>query len=268
MKICARKLTLLLFSWSFFGHLFQSKVVLGQASAPKVSIEVAADQYAGESIVLERSDVVYSMAADGTGWVERTVVARVQSEAAVKELGIIGLAFAGASQRVEFEYARVRRPDGTVAETPVTDAQEVPAEVTRQAPFYSDLKQKQLPIRSLRVGDRLEWKARIVITKAEAPGQFWGQESLAEDAVILEQSIELRVPKDKTVKVWSPTLKPVESVAGEERVYRWAGSQTKPTTGKEAEAEAEVKKKKILTAEQAIDQLQARSAEGERNAHP
>ena len=115
---------------------------------------------------------------------------------------------------MEFQYARVRRPDGTVVETPVGDAQEVPAEVTRQAPFYSDLKEKQLPIRSLRVGDRLEWQARVVISKAEAPGQFWGQETMADNGVTLEQSVELRVPKDKTVKVWSPTLKPVERRGG------------------------------------------------------
>ena len=231
---------------------------MGQGAASNVPVVVTADQYAGESIVLERSDVVYSMAADGTGSVLRTVVVRVQSEAAVKELGIIGLAFAGATQRVEFQYARVRRPDGTVVETPVGDAQEVPAEVTRQAPFYSDLKQKQLPIRSLRVGDTLEWQAKVVRTKAETPGEFWGQESFTEDAVVLEQSVELRVPKDKTVKVWSSTLKPVESVAGEERVYRWTNSQTKPTTGKEAEAEAEAKKKKVFTPEQEVDEKEGK----------
>ncbi len=253
MKTFVRKFIILLPAVAVWGHVFQSKVVWGQGTASTGSAVVAVDQYAGESAVLERSDVVYSMAADGTGSVLRTVVVRVQSEAAVKELGIIGIAFAGASQRVEFQYARVRRPDGTVVETPVGDAQEVPAEVTRQAPFYSDLKEKQLPIRSLRVGDKLEWQARVVISKAEAPGQFWGQETEADNGVILEQSVELRVPKDKTVKVWSPTLKPVESVAGEERVYRWTDSQTKPTTGKEAEAEAEAKKKKVFTPEQELD---------------
>src|ERR1700733_3396381 len=188
MKTFVRKFIILLPVVAVWGHVFQSTVVWGQGAAPKVSVEVAPDQYAGESLVLERSDVVYSMAADGTGSAQRTVVVRVQSEAAVKELGIIGVPFAGASERVEFQYARVRRKDGTVVETPVGDAQEVPAEVTRQAPFYSALKQKQLPIRSLRVGDRLEWQARIVRTKAEAPGEFWGQESFADDAVILEQS--------------------------------------------------------------------------------
>ncbi len=37
----------------------------------------------------------------------------------------------------------------------------MPAPVTQEAPFYSDLKQMQLPIRNLRVGDTLEWQAKV-----------------------------------------------------------------------------------------------------------
>jgi hypothetical protein len=129
----------------------------------------------------------------------------------------------------------------------------VPDAVTREAPFYSDLKEKQLPIRSLRVGDTLEWKARIIITKSEAPGEFWGQESFVDDAVTLAETIELRVPATVSVNVWSPTVKPVESAADGMQVYRWASSQLKPTAGKEAEAEAEAKKKAVWTADQELD---------------
>src|ERR1700722_12072623 len=85
MKTLVRKFIILLPAVAVWGHVFQSTVVWGQGAAPKVSVEVAPDQYTGESVVLERSDVVYSMAADGTGSAQRTVVVRVQSEAAVKE---------------------------------------------------------------------------------------------------------------------------------------------------------------------------------------
>lgn len=220
------------------------------------------DKYAGESIVIESSENVYSMAADGTGWRQRTVVVRVQSEAAVKQLGVVSIPFAGSSERVEIEYARVRRRDGSVVETPVGDALEMPEQVTREAPFYSDLKDKQIPIRNLRVGDKLEWRARIVRTRAEAPGQFWGQDTMIDDAVVLSQAVELRVPEGKTVKVWSPGLKAVETVAtsaeGRQRVYRWTGSNLKATAGKEAEEEAAAKKKKVWTADQELDAREGR----------
>ena len=201
-----------------------SRTGFGQTSAGTSTDQAtAAGKYAGESIVIERSDNIYSMAADGTGWRQQTIAVKVQSDAAVRQLGVIGIPFAGSSERVEIQYARVRRPDGSVVETPVTDALEMPDEVTRAAPFYSDLKQKQLPIRNLRVGDTLEWQAKIVRTKAEAPGQFWGADNFLEDGVVLEQTIELRVPVSKAVKVWSPGHKPVESVAGNERVLPVGG---------------------------------------------
>lgn len=231
-------------------------------TVPPASVKAAA--YADESIVIERSDCIYTLAADGTGFQDRNIVARVQSDAAARALGVVSIAFAGNSQHVEFLYARVRHPDGTVVESTPADAIEMPAPVTREAPFYSDIKEKQLPIRSLRVGDTLEWKARITITKSETPGQTWGQESFVDDSVVLAQTIELRVPVGMYFKVWSPTAKPIESdlaadgIAPALHVYRWTTSQLKPMAGKEAEAAAEAKKKTVWTADQELDAEQGK----------
>jgi uncharacterized protein HemY len=84
----------------------------------------------------------------------------------------------------------------------------------------------------------LEWQARIVRTKAEAPDEFWGQDSFDKGVVALEEAVELRVPAGKVVKIWSPTQKPVESMAGGERVFRWVDSQTRTTAILKAEEEA------------------------------
>jgi tetratricopeptide (TPR) repeat protein len=208
--------------------------------------------YSAEPIVVERLDSVYEMAADGTGSKISTVVERVQSEASLKQVGVLMIPYAGSTQRVEIAYARVKHPDGTVIETAINQAMEMPSPVTVQAPFYSDLKQIQLPIRSLRVGDTLEWQVKVVMTKAEAPGQFWGEENFLEDCVVLSQSLELRVPKDLYVNVWSGANKPTETTVNGERVYRWVSSQKKPTVGKEADAEKELKKKQLWTAEQEL----------------
>jgi hypothetical protein len=189
--------------------------------------------YSAESIVVERLDTVYKFAADGTGVREISAVTLIQSDAAARQYGVLTFPFAGNNERVEFEYVRVRKPDGSVAETPAADVQEMPQEVTRQAPFYSDLKEKQLPVRNLRAGDRLEYKVRIVVAKPEVPGQFWGQESFGKWAVILNESIELHVSKGKYVKVWSPENAPVKSEAGNETVYRWTGANLEPLIGKD-----------------------------------
>ena len=220
--------------------------------------------YADEPLVIERSETVVEVAADGTGWRERTLAARLQSDTGVKRYSVLNIAYAGNSQHVEIAYARVIHADGTVVETPPTEAMDMPAAVTRTAPFYSDLKELQLPVRSLRVGDRFELKYRIVRTKAETPGEFWGQESFSETAVTLEQTLELRLPAGMTVQVWSPTMKPAESstaddgAAPAQHIYRWSAPQLKPTVGKEAEAALAAKKKVLWTPEQELDAEQGK----------
>ena len=199
------------------------------------------------------------MAADGTGSKVTTAVLRVQSEASVKQLGVLSIPYSAGTQHLEIVYARIRRPDGTVVETPPSQVIDMPAPVTQEAPFYSDLKQMQLPIRNLRVGDTLEWQSKVADEQTRgSPDQFWGQENFTEDGVVLSQTIELRVPKDLYVNVWSKKEKPVEAVEGSDKVYRWTWSQKKPTVGKEADAEKELKKKQVWTAEQELDAKQGK----------
>jgi len=250
-------------SLAFFLLFVSSAMVPAQETgAVKASPTAGAASYAGESYVINRMDQVYSENADGTGWRQRTLAVKVQSDAAVRQLGVVAIPFASASEHVEFAYVRVRKPDGSVVETPLTGAIEQPEKVTVEAPFYSDLKEEQLPVKSMQVGDTLEWQAKVVRTKAEAPGQFWGQESfLTEDVVVLEESVELRVPVAETVNVWTnPKLgvKAKETVAGEQRVIRWEDAALKPTVGKEADAAKALKKKTILTAEEEVDAEQGK----------
>ena len=130
----------------------------------------AAGAYAAEPIVIRDSRIVVDMKADGTGVRSESLSVTVQSEASLRTFGVVGIAFASASERAEFVYVRVRRPDHSVIDTPLEGVQEQAAEATREAPFYSDIKQKQLPVKGLRVGDTLEWQSRVTVFKPEAPG--------------------------------------------------------------------------------------------------
>ncbi|MGA8939651.1 MAG: DUF3857 domain-containing protein [Acidobacteriaceae bacterium] len=208
--------------------------------APASTTPAAAKtDYPGESYVFDQLNRIYTFAADGTGSREFTGVVEIRNQAGVKAFSVIPFDFASNSEHVEIDYVRVRHADGTVVTTPPADAQELPEEVTREAPFYSDLKQEQIPIRSLQPGDLLEYKLRIVRTKPEAPGHFWGNETFflpSSGVVIRSEVIELRVPKDAYVQVWSPNYKPTISdstTAGvAQRVYHWQSSQLDPVAGK------------------------------------
>ena len=191
--------------------------------------------YPGESIIFDQLTRTYTYAADGTGTREITGVIEVRNQAGVKGLSVIPFPFASSVEHVEIDYVRVHHADGSIVTTAPSDAQELPAEVTREAPFYSDLKQEQIPVRSLQAGDLLEYKLRIVRTKAEAPGHFWGAETFflpSQGFVVRSESVELRVPKDAYVQVSSPNYKPTQTDTATQRVYRWQSSQLAPTSGK------------------------------------
>lgn len=188
--------------------------------------------FTDEAAVVERDDVVYRYASNGTGSKLETAVFRVQSNAALQTLAVLSFPYASGSQHLDIVYARVRKPDGTVVETPGSDVQDQPAQVTQIAPTYSDIHLKQIPIRSLTVGDKLEFQTRMTQNQPEIPGEFWGQETFGAEIVFLERSIELHVPKEKHVTVYSPAHPPTLSEVGNERVYSWKGSQLRPTSAK------------------------------------
>jgi len=221
--------------------LFASGLVPSRAQKqiPVTPAPSAKPDYASESIVFDSLDRVFRYAADGTGSKDITGVIEVHNEAGVKAMSVISFDYASSSEHVAIDYVRVRRPDGTVIPTPASDAQDLPAEVTRAAPFYSDLKQEQIPIRSLREGDHLEYKISIVRTKPEAPGHFWGNDVFfapSTGLVILSESVELHVPKASYVQVWSPKYKSTLTETADEKIYSWHSSQLDPVAGKEKNA--------------------------------
>jgi tetratricopeptide (TPR) repeat protein len=175
----------------------------------------------GEAVVVEKSTMVLRYARDGSSVRTLTVVAHMLSDAGVREIGIITFPFSSLTETLTFDFVRVRKASGEVIETPVEDAQEVPMPVTQAAPMYSDLRTKQLPVRSLSVGDTLEYQLTIKGTNADSPGAFWHPMSFSGGLPVKEETVELRVPRDLSVLVKSKKVQPVVSDEGDERVYRW-----------------------------------------------
>lgn len=183
----------------------------------------AANSYAKEAAVIERMDTTYRMNADGTGERDMHVKVRLQSEGAAQQFGDLTFPYASANETVTIKYVRVTKPDATVIETPPGNAIEMPADVTRQAPLYSDLKEKHLPVRSVSSGDTLEYEVDTSINKADAPGQFWGSEHFTPPGtvIVLAQVFTLDVPAGKYLQVWSPNHKSTITEQNGRRIYSW-----------------------------------------------
>jgi hypothetical protein len=189
------------------------------ASAPAAT--VAKPDLTGEAVIVENDDTVLRFAKDGSSVRTLSITEHILSDAGVRSSGIISLPFAALTQTLTFDSVRVHKPSGEVIETPVEDAQEVPMPVTQAAPMYSDLRTKQLPVKSLSVGDTLEYRLSIKDTNGDAPGAFWYAMNFTSGVPVKEETLEVRVPRDLSLLVKSKKVQPAVSEEGGDRVYRW-----------------------------------------------
>jgi len=186
--------------------------------------------YPDEAIVIEKAETVFRYESDGTGEKVLYFRARIQNEAGARQFSVLSLAYAAANETPTIESIVVHHADGTSTETPAADAMAMPVPVTQQAPLYSDLKNLQVPVRSLRAGDTLEYRVRILRKDPEAPGQFWQNFSFDREVVALQETLSLDVPVGKHVHVWSPSIKSTVTESGGRRVSVWSWNQLEPTS--------------------------------------
>lgn len=157
--------------------------------------------YAKEPYVFELIEEKARFEGDGTGQHQLSVRVRVQSESAVRELGLLVYPYKSAFESLELTYARVLKPDGTMVVTPSSEVQDLDSAVSREAPMYTDQREIHLPIKSLSVGDVLEYSVRWTIHDPITPGHFTYTTSLFHQGVCLKQTLEISVPHGVPVKI-------------------------------------------------------------------
>jgi hypothetical protein len=173
-------------------------------------------------MVIDKSVTRIREEADGTGTRETTARVRVLADAGVKEFAVLEFTYTATKQQMDIGYVRVTKPDGTVVNTPDYNVQDLPADVTREAPMYSDIHQKHVAVKGLGVGDTLEYKTTLRTLKPEVPGHFWLEYSFEKNNVTLDEELDLDVPADKPVTVASADVQPTITTASGRKLYHWA----------------------------------------------
>jgi tetratricopeptide (TPR) repeat protein/transglutaminase-like putative cysteine protease len=180
--------------------------------------------YSREASVIESYRTTANYENDGTGTHSVELRARVQSDAGVQQYGLLQFAYSSAGEEVGIDYVRVHKPDGTVVETPPESVQDLPAQITIQAPFYTDYHEKHVPVKGLAPGDVLEYRVHIRTLKPLIPGQFWYADDFLRTGIVLDEELEISVPKDREVRFRSPDVKPAVREEGARRIYLWKTS--------------------------------------------
>ena len=191
-----------------------------QAQAPAGAPTAKAD-FSQEPYVVEKTATKLTFANDGTGVREQTTSVRVQSDAGVQKWGLLVIPYESATQTVEIDYVRVEKPDGKTVATPEDNVQDLDSGVTQAAPMYSDLREKHVAVKSLSVGDTVEYRILWRTTKPLAPGQFWFAYDFEHDAIVLDQRLEIDIPPNRPLKVRGGNGKVAISIDSGARSYRW-----------------------------------------------
>jgi len=180
--------------------------------------------YAKEAFVLEQSSDKFKFENDGSYAREVRMRIRIQSDAGVQHFSVVKFAHQNSSEIFAVDYVRVAKPDGTVVLTPPDTFQDMPADITREAPFYTDAHETHVAVKGLGVGALLEYQAHWQNNKPLIPGQFWVDYNFAHQGIVLQELLEVSVPRGRAIKLKSLAIKPTIVQSGQSDVYTWTSS--------------------------------------------
>lgn len=234
----------------FPAHTFaqdQSNSASAPQSTPAATAGEKADvsSYSQEPFLIEQYFATMRYENDGTDEQDTAVRIRVQSEAGVQQLGELTFCYNSADEQMDVRFVRVRKEDGSVATAAPDAIKELTASVARDAPVYTDYKEKHITVPALRPGEILEYNIAIRKTTPLAPGEFWYQRNFIDGAIVLDERLEVNVPLNRKINLKSPFSYSTDKDEKNGRViYRWKHASLKRLTDDELKKKAEEQKDK------------------------
>jgi tetratricopeptide (TPR) repeat protein/transglutaminase-like putative cysteine protease len=209
------------FAAAFFVLFISSAIAAEQPAAPKnnppdasvqsANAKPAAPDFSHEPFVVETYSLVARFENDGTGSRLLSSRIKVQTDAGVQQLGELIFGYNSASEQMDVHFVRVRKPDGSVVTAASDAVKEVTAEVERDAPEYTDYKEKHITVPALHPGDTIEYEVATKILTPVAPGEFWFEQSFLSRAIVLDEKLEVNVPQGRALLIQSDAF---SNVAG------------------------------------------------------
>ena len=210
------------------------------ASAPQKPDDNQKPDYSQEAVVVEHVSTTYRFEKDGTGQRELNLRVKVQSDAGVERFGQLIFGYSSANEKLDMDYVRVHKADGTVVNAAATDIQDLTAPVAREAPVYTDLRQKHITVPGLRPGDTLEYHIVWTVHTPLAQNHFWAEHDfIKKGAIVLDDELTINIPSASKVKLKTePGFEPAIKEQDGRRIYSWKHAQLKPDS-EEADKEKE-----------------------------
>jgi tetratricopeptide (TPR) repeat protein len=196
----------------------------GLPQAPSATSSTVVD-HSQEAYVIEKLHTSYRFENDGIGRRELYVRVKVQSEAGVEDWGQLVVGYNSANERVEIPYVRVLKLDGSTVTAPADSVQDLSIPLEREAPVYTDYRQKHITVPGLHPGEELEYEFVTITNTPLAPGEFWMEYDFAKSGTVLDEQLVLDVPNNRIIKLKTkPGDDPKIVNQNGRRIYTWTSS--------------------------------------------
>jgi tetratricopeptide (TPR) repeat protein len=205
---------------------------------PDAAGAAQAPNYSSEAFIIERARATYRFENDGTGRRESFLRVKTQSEAGVQAWGQLVFGYNAANEKLDVQFVRVLKSDGSVVTAPADAVQDLSSPVERVAPVYTDFRQKHVTVPGLRPGETLEFSFVATLHTAVAAGQFWTEYDFQTENIVLDEQLQIDVPAARVVTLKTRAgAEPVISESDGRKLYRWTRSnRAKKQQKKEGES--------------------------------
>src|SRR5271156_5765352 len=178
--------------------------------------------YSQEPFVIEQYHTTARFENDGTSQRDLAVRVRVQSDAGVQQLGELVFGYNSANEVMDVHFVRVKKKDGAVVTATADAVKDMTSSVARDAPEYTDYKEKHVTVPSLHAGDTIEYEIATRTVTALAPGNFWFDYAFVKDAIVLDERLDVNLPAGRVhyFHVAAP-LQDVTDYAGDREIHHW-----------------------------------------------
>jgi Flp pilus assembly protein TadD/transglutaminase-like putative cysteine protease len=211
-----------------------------QSEASPAAQKQTPSDYTQEPFVIEQFFTTARYEKDGTGERQFDVRIRLQSDAGVQQLGELVFSYNSANEQMDVRFIRVHKADRTIVIAGPDAVKEMTATVARDAPVYTDYKEKHITVPSLRPGDTLEYEIVTRLVTPLAPGEFWFEHSFLDNAIVLDERLEINVPQGRPVNLKCPDFTPQKTEENGRTIYRWKRAiLTRPSDDEQAKKKQE-----------------------------
>ena len=202
----------------------QSSATLGAGNKSDSTVK---QDFSQEPWIYEYRHAVIRYENDGSGTREVRARVHVQTPAGLNSAGQLIFEYNALDEEVEIRSVRVLKSDGSTITAGPETLQDLSAPVAREAPMYTDARQKHVTVPGLAVGDIVEYDV-VINAKPLLAGQFWYIWNFDRRVIALDEQLDLNVPANRTVKIKGPEgIESSNHVEGDRRLYHWATANLK-----------------------------------------